>query len=433
MPFYSGAGKTVSAKFIMRYFAIAGEVANHPPTSQSLESSKDSQTQVEERIMATNPILESFGNAKTTRNDNSSRFGKYIELHFGKGNQIVGAIIRTYLLERSRLIFQPETERNYHIFYQLCAGAPPSEREQLQLASDYSAYAYLNQGGVGQINGVDDAAEFEETQKALSRIGMSVAQQWSIFRVLAGLLHLGNVTFNAQGKAAASLSDEGSSALDIACELLGLTVGDISRWCLNKQITMRSEKIVSRLTATQATAMRDAIAKFIYTALFDWLVASINDVLLRREEIGELRNFIGVLDIYGFEHFKVNSFEQFCINFANEKLQQEFNRRVFKLEQEEYIAEEIPWSFIDFSDNQPCIDLIEGKLGILSLLDEVSTLSPHSLSMPRLTLSPSHPSSRRVAYPLGPIKTLWKSSTSNSMGPSTKSTLLNLALVRPPL
>ncbi|KAG0793223.1 hypothetical protein G6F57_003949 [Rhizopus arrhizus] len=356
----SGAGKTVSAKYIMRYFATADDA----PTTGT-----ESMTEVEEQILATNPIMEAFGNAKTTRNDNSSRFGKYIEIQFDKQCNIVGAKIRTYLLERSRLIFQPATERNYHIFYQLCSGASEGEKKELAL-KDWSEFHYLNQSGTGVIPSVDDAQEFRDTRDALKTIGVSTTVQSDIFKLLAALLHLGDIEIG--GRTDASLADDEPSLLK-ATQLLGLDTMEFRKWILRKQIITRSEKIISNLSVTQAQVVRDSVAKFIYANLFDWLVALINKSL-SCQEVEQVANFIGVLDIYGFEHFKKNSFEQFCINYANEKLQQQFNQHVFKLEQEEYVKEQIDWKFISFSDNQKCIELIEAKMGILSLLDEESRL-----------------------------------------------------------
>ncbi|CAO3629551.1 unnamed protein product [Cunninghamella blakesleeana] len=313
--------------------------------------------------------MEAFGNAKTTRNDNSSRFGKYIEIQFDDGANIIGAKIRTYLLERSRLIFQPETERNYHIFYQLCAGAPSSEKKKFEL-SNYSDFHYLNQSGTGTIPGVNDSDEFEVTQRALSTVGLSVELQWKIFQILAALLHIGNIQITGRGDAMLSETDQ---ALLVSTRLLGIKASEFRKWIVRKQIITRSEKIVTNLNPTQANVVKDSVAKYIYSNLFDWLVGVINDSLSCSDP-NIIATFIGVLDIYGFEHFKKNSFEQFCINYANEKLQQQFNQHVFKLEQEEYLREQINWTFIEFSDNQKCIELIEGKLGILSLLDEESRL-----------------------------------------------------------
>ncbi|KAI8617042.1 P-loop containing nucleoside triphosphate hydrolase protein [Chytriomyces sp. MP71] len=370
----SGAGKTQSAKYIMRYFATVDNLESRA----SDNAGGSGISEIEEAVLSTNPIMESFGNSKTTRNDNSSRFGKYIEILFSKPSgpnksvNIVGAKIRTYLLERSRLIFQPATERNYHIFYQLCAAVPAAERKELGLGK-WNEFHYLNQGGSGVIHGFDDAAEFAVTQQALSTIGISVSAQWNIFKICAALLHIGNIKITNSRSDEAQI-DDSDAALKQASTLLQISTSDFKKWIIKKQITTRSEKITSTINGHQATVGRDSIAKFIYTMLFDWLVKVINRNLWREELRGEDLSFIGVLDIYGFEHFKKNSFEQFCINYANEKLQQEFNQHVFKLEQEEYVAEKIQWSFIDFNDNQPCIDLIEGKLGVLDLLDEESRL-----------------------------------------------------------
>lgn len=360
----SGAGKTVSAKYIMRYFATRGA-----PGQSSKRADAISET--EEQILATNPVMEAFGNAKTTRNDNSSRFGKYIEIMFDNNTEIIGARIRVYLLERSRLVFQPLMERNYHIFYQLVAGATAEEREELGLLP-VEHFDYLNQGTDPVIEGVDDAAEFNATRKSLSTIGVSESIQKEIFRILAGLLHLGNVRITATRTDSQLASTEPS--LVAACEILGINANEFAKWIVKKQLITRGEKITSNLTQQQATVVRDSVAKYIYSCLFDWLVETINRGLAAEDVLNRVHTFIGVLDIYGFEHFAKNSFEQFCINYANEKLQQEFNQHVFKLEQEEYIREQIDWTFIDFSDNQPCIDLIEGKLGVLSLLDEESRL-----------------------------------------------------------
>ncbi|KAI9093478.1 P-loop containing nucleoside triphosphate hydrolase protein [Phlyctochytrium arcticum] len=363
----SGAGKTQSARYIMRYFATL---------ENGSSSSNGNTSEVEQAVLATNPIMEAFGNSKTTRNDNSSRFGKYMEILFSTPTnqnptvRITGAKIRTYLLERSRLIFQPASERNYHVFYQLCAGAPAAERKDLGLGS-WESFFYLNQGGSGTIPGVDDAAEFVDTSKALSDVGISLSTQWSIFKICAALLHIGNIKIEAKRDEVHIAEDDHAFAM--ATQLLGIDPKEFRKWITKKQIITRSEKIVTNLNQQQATIGRDSVAKFIYSMLFDWLVKVIN-ANLSREEVTSDQRFIGVLDIYGFEHFKKNSFEQFCINYANEKLQQEFNQHVFKLEQEEYVAEKINWSFIDFNDNQPCIDLIEGKLGILDLLDEESRL-----------------------------------------------------------
>ncbi|OTB05790.1 hypothetical protein M426DRAFT_56375 [Hypoxylon sp. CI-4A] len=364
----SGAGKTVSAKYIMRYFAT-----REPPDNPGGRSKKgaEAMSETEEQILATNPIMEAFGNAKTTRNDNSSRFGKYIEIMFDGKTNIIGARIRTYLLERSRLVFQPLKERNYHIFYQFLAGATDKERHDLGLLP-IEQFDYLNQGNSPTIDGVDDKAEFLATKSSLKTIGVDETQQSGIFTLLAGLLHLGNIKIGASRSDSVLAPTEPS--LERACAILGIDATNFAKWIVKKQLVTRGEKIVSNLTQQQATVVRDSVAKYIYSSLFDWLVEVINRSLATDEVLSRVTSFIGVLDIYGFEHFAKNSFEQFCINYANEKLQQQFNSHVFRLEQEEYVREQIDWKFIEFSDNQPCIDLIEGKLGILSLLDEESRL-----------------------------------------------------------
>lgn len=363
----SGAGKTVSAKYIMRYFATRESPSNLGSRSKKSED----MSETEEQILATNPIMEAFGNAKTTRNDNSSRFGKYIEIMFDDKTNIIGAKIRTYLLERSRLVFQPLKERNYHIFYQMVAGVSEQQRKELDILP-VEQFEYLNQGNTPTIDGVDDKAEFFATKASLKTIGIDEEQQNGIFKLLAGLLHLGNVKIGQARTEAVLAADEPS--LERACAILGIDAPEFARWIVKKQLVTRGDKIISNLSTAQAFVVRDSVAKFIYSSMFDWLVEVINTSLATEEVLNRVKSFIGVLDIYGFEHFAKNSFEQFCINYANEKLQQEFNQHVFKLEQEEYLREKIDWTFIDFSDNQPCIDLIEGRMGILSLLDEESRL-----------------------------------------------------------
>lgn len=365
----SGAGKTVSAKYIMRYFASVEEDSELENKVGTVH--KSDMSDVERQILATNPITEAFGNAKTTRNDNSSRFGKYLEILFDSNTAIIGARVRTYLLERSRLVFQPQSERNYHIFYQLLAGMSESDKNELGLTTA-DDFKYTNQGACISIPGVDDSQDFNLTKESLLLIGIDELKQMEIYKILAALLHLGNIEISAT-RSSVNLSSDEPSLLK-ACALLGINAMDFAKWCTKKQITTRSEKIISNLSHSQALVARDSFAKYIYSALFDWLVDYINLDLCPPDIEKKVHSFIGVLDIYGFEHFEKNSFEQFCINYANEKLQQEFNQHVFKLEQEEYVKEQIEWSFIDFADNQPCINVIENKLGILALLDEESRL-----------------------------------------------------------
>ncbi|XP_075287719.1 unconventional myosin-Vc isoform X2 [Opisthocomus hoazin] len=347
----SGAGKTVSARYTMRYFATV--------------SKSSSNAHVEDKVLASNPITEAIGNAKTTRNDNSSRFGKYTEISFDQRYQIIGANMRTYLLEKSRVVFQSENERNYHIFYQLCASARQPEFEHLRLGSA-EQFNYTRMGGTTLIEGVDDRANMVETQKTFALLGLKGDFQMDIFKMLAAILHLGNVEIAAAGDERSSISLE-DKHLSIFCELLDLNCDKMAQWLCHRKIITTSETVIKPMTRAQAVNARDALAKKIYSHLFDFIVERINQAL---QFPGKQHTFIGVLDIYGFETFDVNSFEQFCINYANEKLQQQFNLHVFKLEQEEYMKEDIPWTLIDFYDNQPVIDLIEAKMGILELLDE---------------------------------------------------------------
>ncbi|CAG4963445.1 unnamed protein product [Colias eurytheme] len=354
----SGAGKTVSAKYAMRYFAAVGGNA--------------SETQVERKVLASSPIMEAIGNAKTTRNDNSSRFGKFIEIHFDSQYRISGASMRTYLLEKSRVVYQSSGERNYHIFYQLCAAAAMDQLPDLQL-DHQDAFHYLNQGGSPDIDGVDDYKTFKETKNALTTLGVTESEQQNMFTVLAAILHLGNVQLTSEPDDGDPNNQDGAyihpqdKHLTAACSLLGVSRAELSRWLTHRRIASAHEVIVSRMDRLRAAFARDALAKRMYGELFAWLVRAVNRAL---DTGNTKRHFIGVLDIYGFETFEINSFEQFCINYANEKLQQQFNSHVFKLEQDEYIKEEISWQMIDFYDNQPCIDLIEDRLGILALLDE---------------------------------------------------------------
>ncbi|EFH50257.1 predicted protein [Arabidopsis lyrata subsp. lyrata] len=352
----SGAGKTETTKMLMRYLAYLGG-----------RSGVEGRT-VEQQVLESNPVLEAFGNAKTLRNNNSSRFGKFVELQFDNCGRISGAAVRTYLLERSRVCQISDPERNYHCFYLLCA-APPEEREKFKLG-DPKLFHYLNQSKCYKLDGVDDTEEYLATRRAMDIVGISEEEQDAIFRVVAAILHLGNVNF-AKGKEIDSsvLKDDKSRYhLDVCAELLRCDAKKMED-ALIKRVMVTPEEVITRtLDPDSATGSRDALAKTIYSRLFDWLVDKINN------SIGQDPNsktIIGVLDIYGFESFKINSFEQFCINFTNEKLQQHFNQHVFKMEQEDYTKEEINWSYIEFVDNKDVLDLIEKKPGgVIALLDE---------------------------------------------------------------
>ncbi|KAL6606931.1 hypothetical protein ACP70R_042584 [Stipagrostis hirtigluma subsp. patula] len=352
----SGAGKTETTKMLMRYLAyLGGRAATEGRT-------------VEQQVLESNPVLEAFGNAKTVRNNNSSRFGKFVEIQFDRQGRISGAAVRTYLLERSRVCQISDPERNYHCFYLLCA-APQEEAEKYKLGNPKN-FHYLNQSNCYELVGVSDAHEYLATRRAMDIVGISTQEQDAIFRVVAAILHIGNIEF-AKGKEVDSsvLKDEKSKFhLETTAELLMCNPGALED-ALCKRVMVTPEEVIKRsLDPYNATISRDGLAKTIYSRLFDWLVDKINSSI---GQDANSKSLIGVLDIYGFESFKANSFEQFCINYTNEKLQQHFNQHVFKMEQEEYTKEQIDWSYIEFVDNQDVLDLIEKKPGgVIALLDE---------------------------------------------------------------
>ncbi|KAL5708068.1 hypothetical protein ACHQM5_018903 [Ranunculus cassubicifolius] len=352
----SGAGKTESTKMLMRYLAYMGGRAAAEGRS------------VEQKVLESNPVLEAFGNAKTVRNNNSSRFGKFVELQFDGRGRISGAAIRTYLLERSRVCQLSDPERNYHCFYMLCA-APPEDRERYKLDNPRS-FHYLNQSNCIELDGLDDSEEYLATRKAMDVVGISTDEQDAIFSVVAAVLHLGNIEF-AKGTDSDSSEPKDEKSrfhLKTAAELFMCDLQALEDSLCKRVIVTRDEKITKWLDPNAAAVSRDALAKIVYSRLFDWLVNKLNTSI---GQDPDSKLLIGVLDIYGFESFKTNSFEQFCINLTNEKLQQHFNQHVFKMEQEEYTKEEIDWSYIEFIDNQDVLDLIEKKPGgIISLLDE---------------------------------------------------------------
>ncbi|XP_039040318.1 myosin-1-like [Hibiscus syriacus] len=349
----SGAGKTETAKIAMQYLAVLGGGSG-----------------IEYEILKTNPILEAFGNAKTLRNDNSSRFGKLIEIHFSETGKISGAKIQTFLLEKSRVVQCAEGERSYHIFYQLCAGAPRALREKLNL-KDVDEYKYLKQSNCYSITRVDDAEQFHIVKEALDVVHVSKEDQESVFAMLAGVLWLGNVSFTMIDNENHVAAAEDESLINVA-KLIGCDIADLSLTLSTRKMRVGNDHIVQKLTLSQAIETRDALAKSIYACLFEWLAEQINKSLAVGKRL--TGRSISILDIYGFESFDRNSFEQFCINYANERLQQHFNRHLFKLEQEEYIQDGIDWTKVDFDDNQDCLHLFEKKpLGLLSLLNEEST------------------------------------------------------------
>ncbi|KQK01634.1 protein OPAQUE1 [Brachypodium distachyon] len=351
----SGAGKTETTKLIMQYLTYVGGRAVLDDRS------------VEQQVLESNPLLEAFGNAKTVRNDNSSRFGKFVEIQFDRNGRISGAAIRTYLLERSRVVQITDPERNFHCFYQLCASGKDAELYKLGHASTFH---YLNQSKTYELEGINNEDEYWKTKRAMDIVGISTKDQDAIFRTLAAILHLGNIEFSPGKEPDSSIIKDSTSNfhLQMTAKLLMCDPDVLVASLCSRSIHTNEGIIIKALDCAAAAANRDTLAKTVYAKLFDWLVENIN------KSIGQdvdSKAQIGVLDIYGFESFKNNSFEQFCINFANEKLQQHFNEHVFKMEQEEYKSEKINWSYIEFIDNQDMLDLIEKKpIGIIALLDE---------------------------------------------------------------
>ncbi|KXS20837.1 myosin [Gonapodya prolifera JEL478] len=350
----SGAGKSESTKYILQYLT-------------AVTTQHNQESWVEQQILESNTILEAFGNSKTVRNNNSSRFGKFIQIVFSKTAQISGAQIVNYLLEKSRVVRQAPSERNYHCFYHMVIGATLEEKAKYQLLEP-NAYYYLNQSGCLDIPGVSDPKSWQALKLAMTVLGMTPADIEGCFRILSAVLHVGNVKFVAKsGGEQSEVSNK--ECLDAVCAMLGCEPKKLAECLCYKKLTVRNETTLVNLKPEQAADNRDAVAKNVYDGLFQRLVEVINVALKKKEEGGD-GSFVGVLDIFGFEVFQVNSFEQLCINFTNEKLQQFFNQFIFKLEQIEYEKEKIQWSKINFVDNQGVIDLIEGKLGILGTLDE---------------------------------------------------------------
>ncbi|OWF36327.1 Unconventional myosin-VI [Mizuhopecten yessoensis] len=385
----SGAGKTESTKYILKYLTM---------------SRGQSSGQIEQRILESNPLLEAFGNAKTMRNNNSSRFGKFIEIHFSGQMTLAGGFISHYLLEKSRICVQSANERNYHIFYRLCAGAPDDLYQKLKLVSP-DQFHYLNRGCTQYFCGrqtdkamsqgrkskqylkdgslsdpvIDDVQNFKICDDAMKHLGFSDSDRLSVYKLVAGVLHLGNISFeenHEDTKGGCKVMAGGESALDTAAGLLALEREEL-RESLTSRI-MQTAKGGSKgtiikvpLKVGEASSARDALAKSVYSRLFDFIVASINKSIPFSSSV----SFIGLLDIAGFEYFQVNSFEQFCINYCNEKLQQFFNDRILKEEQLLYEKEGLNVKKIEWTDNKDCIELIEMKVsGIFDLLDEESKL-----------------------------------------------------------
>ncbi|OAA62766.1 Myosin head, motor domain protein [Niveomyces insectorum RCEF 264] len=353
----SGAGKTEAAKRIMQYIA-----------NVSGGESGDIQ-QIKDMVLATNPLLESFGNAKTLRNNNSSRFGKYLQIHFNSAGEPVGADITNYLLEKTRVVGQITNERNFHIFYQFTKGASEQYRQNFGVQTP-DTYIYTSRSKCFNVDGIDDVADFRDTLNAMKIIGLSQTEQDSIFRMLAAVLWTGNLVFREDDSGYAAVSDQ--SVVDFLAYLLEVEPQRLVSAITIRVLTPRSGEVIeSPANVAQAIATRDALAKAIYSNLFDWIVERINQSLKARQATS---NSIGILDIYGFEIFEKNSFEQLCINYVNEKLQQIFIQLTLKTEQEEYAREKIHWTPIKYFDNKVVCDLIEQVRppGIFSALKDAT-------------------------------------------------------------
>uniref|UniRef100_A0AAV1TGE3 Myosin-like protein n=1 Tax=Peronospora matthiolae TaxID=2874970 RepID=A0AAV1TGE3_9STRA len=409
----SGSGKTESTKFLMEYLAQAGanlagpgEATDDSTAATTAAASRDKCPEgIAAKVLQTNILLESFGNARTLRNDNSSRFGKFIKLHFTSSGCLTGASIQTYLLEKVRLVSQSKGERNYHIFYEIAIGAAPDARKRWRL--DPPAGHHLPLGGYGEVtettrqflhyrylnqsecyerrDGVKDADMFRRVMDAMDIVGFTPAERAGIFDVLAALMHIGNLSFehdeNSDRLSQSADHGVGKSDLapgciwsrDAAASLMAVDASKLERALSVRRIRAGTDFVSMKLSAAQANNARDALAKALYGRLFDWMVTKINH-FLKMDDSQKAKgglHFIGILDIFGFEVFPKNSFEQLCINFANETLQQQFNDYVFKSEQREYESQGVDWKYIEFCDNQDCVSLISQRpTGILSLIDE---------------------------------------------------------------
>ncbi|XP_020707710.1 myosin heavy chain, muscle isoform X3 [Athalia rosae] len=358
----SGAGKTENTKKVIAYFATVGA------STKKEDNPNQKKGSLEDQVVQTNPVLEAFGNAKTVRNDNSSRFGKFIRIHFGPSGKLAGADIETYLLEKARVISQQSLERSYHIFYQMMSGAVPNLKQMLLLSNNVRDYHFVSQGKTS-IPGLDDGEELLVTDQAFDVLGFTQEEKDNIYKITAAVMHMGGMKFKQRGREEQAEAD-GTEEGERVAKLLGCDCADMYKNLLKPRIKVGNEFVTQGRNKDQVAYSVGAMSKAMFDRLFKWLVKKCNETLDTKQK---RQHFIGVLDIAGFEIFDFNSFEQLCINFTNEKLQQFFNHHMFVLEQEEYKREGIDWAFIDFGmDLLACIELIEKPMGILSILEEES-------------------------------------------------------------
>ncbi|XP_030554860.1 myosin heavy chain, muscle isoform X7 [Drosophila novamexicana] len=357
----SGAGKTENTKKVIAYFATVG-------ASGKKDESQKNKGSLEDQVVQTNPVLEAFGNAKTVRNDNSSRFGKFIRIHFGPSGKLAGADIETYLLEKARVISQQSLERSYHIFYQIMSGAVAGVKEICGLTDNIYDYHIVSQGKV-TVPSIDDSEEFNLTDQAFDILGFTKQEKEDVYKITAAVMHMGGMKFKQRGREEQAEQD-GEEEGGRVSKLFGCDTAELYKNLLKPRIKVGNEFVTQGRNVQQVTNSIGALCKGVFDRLFKWLVKKCNETLDTKQK---RQHFIGVLDIAGFEIFDYNGFEQLCINFTNEKLQQFFNHHMFVLEQEEYKKEGIEWAFIDFGmDLLACIDLIEKPMGILSILEEES-------------------------------------------------------------
>ncbi|XP_034539617.1 unconventional myosin-XIX [Notolabrus celidotus] len=359
----SGAGKTWTSRCLMKYYATVA-------ASSSVVKSQDTVERIERRVLDSNPIMEAFGNACTLRNNNSSRFGKYIQLQLDRGQLLVGASVQTYLLEKTRVACQPTNERNFHIFYQMMKGATAEQRREWKMHHG-QRFAWLP-------NAEKTVEEdcFHETVRAMVNLGINAERQRQIFRILSGILQLGNLSFSPAGDESqpCDLEEQTKDFLQRAAEMLRVPAEELQMCLRVRTLKAGKQSVLKPCSQAECSMRRDCLAKVIYAQLFDWLVTFINNSICADETTW--CNFIGVLDVYGFECFYTNNLEQLCINYANEKLQQHFVAHYLRAQQEEYVTEGLQWSFVKYQDNQSCLDLIEGSpISVFSLLNEESRLN----------------------------------------------------------